>query len=85
MNATFLQPFVSFTTKTFTTVGLNTESTYDWEHRLWTVPLNLKASQLVKIGTMPIQFQVGGSYYAEKPDGGPSWGPRSAITLLFPK
>ena len=23
---------------------------------------------------MPIQFQVGGRYYADKPDGGPDWG-----------
>jgi len=30
VNATFLQPFVSYTTKTITTFGLNTESTYDW-------------------------------------------------------
>jgi hypothetical protein len=29
VNATFLQPFISFTTKKFTTFGLNTESTYD--------------------------------------------------------
>jgi hypothetical protein len=73
------------TTKTFTTVGLNTESTYDWEHRQWTVPLNLTVSQLVKISQMPIQFQVGGRYYAEKPDGGPDWGLRFTVTFLFPK
>jgi hypothetical protein len=85
VNSTFLQPFVSFTTKTFTTFGLNTESTYNWEQSQWTVPLNLTVSQLVKIGKMPIQFQVGGRYYAEKPDGGPDWGLRFAITFLFPK
>ena len=32
VNATFLQPFVAYTTKTYTTFGLNTESTYDWSH-----------------------------------------------------
>jgi hypothetical protein len=85
VSTTFLQPFVSFTTKTFTTVGLNTESTYDWEHRQWTVPMNLTVSQLVKISRMPIQFQVGGRYYAEKPDGGPNWGLRFTVTFLFPK
>jgi hypothetical protein len=31
ISATFLQPFLSYTTKTFTTYGINTESTYDWQ------------------------------------------------------
>lgn len=85
VNATFLQPFVSYTTKTFTTFGLNTESTYDWEGEKWTVPINLTVSQLLKIGGMPIQFQVGGKYYADKPDGGPDWGLRFGVIFLFPK
>ena len=49
------------------------------------MPLNLTVSQLVKISQMPIQFQVGGRYYAEKPDGGPDWGLRFTVTFLFPK
>ena len=85
VNSTFLQPFVSFTTKQFTTFGLNTESTYNWQGGQWTVPLNLMVSQLVKIGKMPVQFQVGARYYAERPAGGPDWGLRFAITFLFPK
>ncbi len=85
VNSTFLQPFVSYTTKTHTTFGLNTETTSDWTHEQWIVPLNLMASQLVKIGKMPVQFQVGGRYYADKPDGGPDWGLRFTVTFLFPK
>jgi hypothetical protein len=85
VNATFLQPFVSYTTKTFTTIGVNTESTYDWKHSQWTVPLNFTMAQLVKIGPQPIQFTLGGRPYAERPDGGPDWGLRFAVTLLFPK
>jgi len=85
VSATFLQPFVSYTTKTYTTFGLNTESTYDWENSQWTVPINVFVSQLLKIGGQPIQFQIGGRYYAEKPDGGPDWGLRFTVTFLFPK
>ena len=48
--ATSLQPFVSYSTKTHTTFGLNTESVYDWEHSQWTVPINVTVSQLLKIG-----------------------------------
>ena len=32
VNSTFLQPFVAYTTKTYTTFTLNTESSYDWEN-----------------------------------------------------
>jgi hypothetical protein len=49
------------------------------------VPLNLTVAQLVKIGKLPVQFQVGGRYYAEKPKDGPDWGLRFTITFLFPK
>jgi hypothetical protein len=85
VSATFVQPFVSFTTKTHTTFAVNTESTYDWEANEWTVPMNFMVQQLVRIGKHPVAFQVGYRYYAEKPDGGPDWGLRFTVTLLFPK
>lgn len=42
-------------------------------------------AQLVKIGVVPVQFQLGGRWYADKPDGGPIWGLRFAVTFLFPR
>src|SRR5678816_297417 len=59
VNATFLQPFLSYTTKKYTTFGVNTESTYDWERSQWTVPLNVFVQQLLKIGKQPIALQLG--------------------------
>jgi hypothetical protein len=85
VSATFLQPFLSYTTKTFTAFGVNTESTYDWENTQWTVPLNFTVSQILKVGTQPLSLMVGGRYYADKPDSGPDWGLRFVVTLLFPK
>ena len=85
ISATFLQPFLSYTTKTYTTYGINTESTYDWQHSQWTVPINATVSQLIKLGKQPVQFQIGGRYYAETPIAGAEWGVRFAVTLLFPK
>ncbi len=85
VSATFLQPFLSYTTKKQTTFGLSAESTYDWENERWTVPLNVTVAQLLKIGKAPVQFQVGAKYYAEAPGGAPDWGVRFAVTLLFPK
>ena len=74
VNATFLQPFVSYTAKTFTTFGVQTESTYDWSNHQWTVPVIGQVSQPLKIGNQPVQFSIGAKYYADKPDGGPDWG-----------
>jgi hypothetical protein len=85
VSSTFLQPFVSFTTKKQTTFTLNTESTYDWENSQWTVPVNAQVAQLLKIGKLPVQFQVGARYFAEGPSGSPEWGVRFAVVLLFPK
>jgi len=85
ISATFLQPFLTYTTKTFTSFGVNTESTYDWKNHQWTVPLSASVSQLLKIGKQPIQFSLGAKYYADGPSGGPDWGLRFAVTFLFPK
>lgn len=84
VNATFLQPFLTYSTRSATTFGVNSESTYDWEHEQWTVPINAFVAQVVNVGKQPIQFQVGARYYADKPAGGPDWGLRATITFLFP-
>lgn len=86
INATFLQPFVSYITKTKTTFGVNTESTYDWQNEAWSVPVNASVAQLLKIGPQIIQITLGGRYWAESPDNGPEdWGLRAQLTFLFPK
>jgi hypothetical protein len=85
VNSTFLQPFFSYTWPTATTIGLNTESSYDWNGDQWTVPINLTFGQVVKLGKQPVQFSIGPRYYAESPDGGPGWGARFTVTLLYPK
>lgn len=87
INASFLQPFASYIfSKTKTTVGVNTEATYDWEGEAWSVPLNASVSQLFKIGPQIMQLTVGARYWAESPDGGPEdWGARAGLTFLFPK
>ncbi len=83
-NATYVQPFLSYTTKTHTTLGINSESTYNWQDRQWSIPFNLTLAQLVKIGELPVQLQVGWRGYADGPDGGPDWGLRFTFTVLLP-
>lgn len=85
VNATFIQPFLGYTWPTATTLTLNAESTYDWTGERWSVPVHLILSQVVKLGGQPVQFFVGGRYYAETPVEGQEWGIRFGFTLLFPR
>lgn len=85
VNSTFIQPFVNYTFKTATSITLNTESSYDWIDNQWNVPIFAGVGQLVKIGKLPVNFQIGGQYWVEGPDSAPDWSTRFQITFLFPK
>jgi hypothetical protein len=89
VSSTFLQPFVGYTTKRATTFTVNAESTYDWTHKQWTVPVNIMVAQLFKPKTFglgfPIQIQVGYRHYFESAPTGPNDGVRLNIVALFPK
>ena len=85
MNATFLQPFLAYTTPSQRTYVAKLEATYDWEASQWTAPVNLGVAQLVKVGKRPVQFELAGRYYLDAPTNGPEWGLRFKVTLLFPR
>lgn len=86
ISATFVQPFVSYITKTKTTIGLSTESTYDWENNEWSVPINFSVNQLLKVGDQIIQVGGGVRYWAQSTNTSPDdWGLRLQLTFLFPK
>jgi hypothetical protein len=85
ISSSFLQPFVSYTTKRATTFSINTESTYNWKTKEWTVPINVAVAQLTRFKKQPVQFQIGARYYVTRPEFGPDWGVRFVTTFLFPK
>jgi hypothetical protein len=85
VSSSYLQPFLSYTTHAYTTFGMNSESTYNWQSREWTVPVNAWVSQLVKLNNVPIQFLLGGRYYPQKPNGTADWGLRFTVTFAFPE
>jgi hypothetical protein len=86
IDATFLQPFVSYTTPTAWSVALNTESTYDWEGEQWSVPVNCVVTKVTKVGSQLVSVGGGVRYWADSPDNGPEGvGFRIVVTLLFPK
>lgn len=86
VNFYFLQPFLSYTTKTAWTMAVNTESSYDWMAEKWSVPIHVTLSKLVHFGKQPISFQVGPRCWATSPVGGPQGCVvRFSVTALFPK
>lgn len=77
---------MSYTTSTYTSFGINSEATYNWQAQEWSVPINLTVSHLLKLGGQQLSIQVGPRYWVDSSeDGAQGWGARAAITLLFPK
>jgi hypothetical protein len=87
VNASLLQPFLSYTTKQAWTYTLNTESTRNWEANEdeWTVPVNVQVTKVLKLGDQLVSVGGGARYYMTGPDTAPDWGLRLIITFLFPK
>ena len=85
VSSTFLQPFLSKGLGQGRTATINLESTYDWEHEQWTVPVNFTYSKVTKFGNQLVSLAGGLRYYAEAPGGGPDWGARFVLTLLYPQ
>jgi hypothetical protein len=86
VNSTFVQPFVSYSTKDAWTYGVNTESTYDWNGHAWAIPIIPSVSKLVRFGKQPVSFGGGVKCWVTTPSGGPeSCSVRIIVTALFPK
>ncbi len=86
VNGSFMQPFLTYTTPTAITFGVQTETTYNWDAEEWTVPINCFVSKVTRIGNQLVSFTGGVRYWAESPDNGPEgWGARLVMTLIFPK
>ena len=84
-SVTFLQPFLAKGLGKGVTATANLESTYDWNASQWTIPLNLQVSKVTKLGSQRASVFGGGRVYLDAPDGGPDWGLRLGVTLIYPK
>ena len=80
---TLIQPFITYQLPKGWSIGINSESTYDWKENEWLVPLTLQVGKVTKIGNMPVSFSLAPNYYIERPDSGPRWGIRGIVTLVF--
>jgi len=86
ISSTFLQPTLSYTTSDAWSYTLQTEATYDWKDRQWSVPLKASVAKLVNIGGQQVNLEAGANYWTINPETGPKgWGWSFTVTLLFPK
>jgi len=86
VNATFLQPFFSYTTPTAFTYTLQAEATRDWEGESWSIPVGAIASKVTRVGGQLVSVSLGARYYVDSAPGGPEgFGARAVVTLLFPR
>jgi hypothetical protein len=86
VNATLVNPFVTYTTPTAFTVVVQADINRDWEGKRWTVPATLNASQVTKIGNQLVQ--IGGAlryYVASNEFSAKGFAARFTIALLFPR
>ena len=85
-NNTYWQPFINYVTKDAWTFGVNTESTFNWDTRRASNPMNATISKLVYFGKLPVSFTAGARYYLSSVPGGASgWGARFTMTLVLPE
>lgn len=85
ISSTYLQPFLSRGLGRGVTATIDSEASYDWNRSQWTVPANLSISKVTQLGEQHISLGGGVRYYFESPAGGPNWGLRLTVTLLFPR
>jgi hypothetical protein len=86
VNATFVQPFVTYTTKGAVSVTANLEASANWEaDDIWTVPFHLNIAKLTKFGPFPMNIGGGVGIFTAAPRGLPDWRFRFQATLLLPR
>lgn len=86
VRSTFLQPFLSYGLPGGVTIGLNAESTYDWEANEGAVPVNFQVNKVTRIGGQLVQFGAGLRYWAESTESGPEGlAFRLNLVLLYPR
>jgi len=83
---TFVQPFVAYTTATAWTFSFQSETTYNWESKAWSVPVNVALAKLVMMGRLPVSLSGGVGRWLTSPDGAADgWRFRVQANFVLPK
>jgi len=84
-NNIFIQPFVTYITKKYGNITLDSESIINISTGSRSYPINLMGSKIIEIGDMPLLFTLGVRYYAVNTNlgGAQGWGGRIGLTYAF--
>ncbi len=86
LNASFMQPFVSYTTDKAWSFVAQAEATYDWNSEQWSIPVGVVVSKVANFADQPVSFSLGVRKFIESPAFGPGGTAfRFNVTFLFPK
>ncbi|MEY4684840.1 MAG: hypothetical protein RLZ25_1299 [Pseudomonadota bacterium] len=84
-NLVSFQPNVTYTTESEISLGMFSETYYNWTRNQWTVPVNAGVSFLVKPGGQNVVVTLIGRYFAERSAYDPQWGTQLNFNFLFPE
>jgi hypothetical protein len=90
VNQMNLQPVAAYFLPDGWSIGYSGNVLANWKAGkagdVWTVPLGLSVSKVVKIGKLPIRFALAGQYMAHHPDiGGQKWNIQFMMVPVIPK
>ena len=84
INATFIQPFFTYSNKTGGSYTIASENTQSWDNDIFGGFVGVYAAQILKLGPQLVQFALGPKVYYGNNFFNPDWGIRANVTLLFP-
>jgi hypothetical protein len=84
INATFINPFITYNWKSGAGITLNNEYTHDWENDLDVFVVIPTFTAITKFGSQTVGFAIGPRIHFA-PETRPDYGIRAAIILVFPK
>lgn len=81
----FARPFVTYITKRYGSITLDSESLINTTSGSHSYPINLMGSKIVNFGDIPLLLTIGARYYAVNTiyGGAQGWGGRLGITYAF--
>lgn len=89
-NSMNLQPIASYFLRDGWSVGYSGNILADWKANgrgdVWTVPVGVSVSKVVKFGKLPVRLAVGGQYMVVSPDEfGQQWNLQFIVSPVLPK